>query len=234
MPTDKTVAIVQSNYIPWKGYFDMIAQVDEFILYDDTQYTKRDWRNRNKIKTPQGLQWLSIPVKVKGKYYQEIKDTVIEDFSWGKKHWNTISHNYGKSEFFKDYQDIFSDLFLNCSQNHLSQINFIFLTEICKILNINTPITWSTDYPSAEGQNEKLISICTATNATHYISGPAAKIYMDEGLFEKNGITVGWMDYSGYPEYKQLHGEFEHGVSILDLIFNMGPNATDYMKFSHI
>ena len=100
----KKLAIVQSNYIPWKGYFDMINMVDEFILYDDCQFTKRDWRNRNKIKTPNGSQWLTIPVDVKGKYQQKIKDTVVSDPEWSKKHWTAITHNYCKASFFDNFK----------------------------------------------------------------------------------------------------------------------------------
>ena len=101
----KRVAIVQSNYIPWKGYFDLINSVDEFVLFDDMQYTRRDWRNRNKIKTPQGLKWLSIPVKVKGKYYQKINETKIEKRDWANKHWKTISMNYRDSPHFKKFEN---------------------------------------------------------------------------------------------------------------------------------
>jgi len=105
----KKVAILQSNYIPWKGYFDMIGLVDEFILYDDMQYTRRDWRNRNKIKTPNGLAWLTIPVEVKGKYFQKINETIISEPQWAKDHWATIKQFYSKARFFKDYKDIFEN-----------------------------------------------------------------------------------------------------------------------------
>jgi hypothetical protein len=103
----KTIAIVQSNYIPWKGYFDLIARVDEFILYDDMQYTRRDWRNRNLIKTAQGLQWLTIPVDVKGKYFQRINETQISDANWAEVHWKSIVHTYARAPFFAQYKDTF-------------------------------------------------------------------------------------------------------------------------------
>src|SRR5574341_355883 len=107
----KRVAIVQSNYIPWKGYFDMIASVDEFILYDDMQYTRRDWRNRNIIKTANGLLWLTIPVQVKGKYYQKVCETVISDQNWNQKHWNSITHNYARARYYREYKEVFEDLY---------------------------------------------------------------------------------------------------------------------------
>lgn len=224
------IAILQSNYIPWKGYFDLINMVDEFILYDDMQYTKRDWRNRNKIKTPQGLQWLSIPVEVKGKYFQKIKETKISEQDWAKKHWQTINSNYAKATYFKEYKNIFEELYMTCDEEYLSQINYKFIAVICEILGITTKIKWSSEFELIEGQTEKLLGICKDCNANVYISGPAAKDYFDNELAKRENIEVEWMDYSGYPEYTQLFSPFEHGVSILDLIFNEGPNATKFMK----
>lgn len=226
----KKVAILQSNYIPWKGYFDLINMVDEFILYDDMQYTRRDWRNRNKIKTPNGLLWLTIPVEAKGKYFQKINETKVSEKDWAKKHWQTIKSNYAKTKYFKDYKDIFEELYLNCEEEYLSQINYKFIVAINTILGISTKIRWSSEFNLVEGQTEKLLGICKDCNADVYISGPAAKDYFDEELSDKENIKVEWMDYSGYPEYTQLFPPFEHGVSILDLIFNEGSNATQFMK----
>ena len=227
----KKIAICQSNYIPWKGYFDLINLVDEFILYDDAQYTKRDWRNRNKIKSPNGVMWISIPTNVSGRYYQKIKDTMISDPYWNEQHWKSITHNYSRASYFAYYQELFENLFLGSSNSYLSQINYRFLSAICELLCIDTTITWSMDYNlSNEGKTEKLICLCKQAGATEYISGPAAKNYTDEGLFVEEGITLNWMDYSDYPKYTQLWGAFDHYVSILDLIFNMGPAASRYMK----
>ena len=226
----KKIAILQSNYIPWKGYFDLINMVDEFILYDDMQYTKRDWRNRNKIQTPQGLKWLSVPVEVKGKYFQKITDTKISDRDWGKKHWNSLKQNYSKSLYFKEYKSIFEELYLNNEEEYLSQINYRFIVAICKILGITTKIRWSSEFKLIEGQTEKLLGICKDCNADIYLSGASAQSYFDEELAKKENIKVEWMDYSGYEEYTQLNEPFEHGVSILDLIFNEGSNATKFMK----
>lgn len=230
----KTVAIVQSNYIPWKGYFDLINLVDEFILFDDMQYTRRDWRNRNLIKTPKGLEWLTIPVDVKGKYYQKIKDTKISDLGWAKTHWATVVHNYSKAQHFREYRDFLEDLYLDCKEEFLSRINFRFIEAICRVLKIKTHLSWSMDYKLVEGQTERLVGLCKAAGATHYLSGPSARGYMEEQLFAQEGIAVSYIDYSGYPEYHQLHGSFEHGVTILDLILNQGPEATRFMKsFAH-
>lgn len=226
----KKIAISQSNYIPWKGYFDLINTVDEFVLYDDMQYTKRDWRNRNKIKTKDGVQWLSIPVEVKGKYFQKINETKISDPEWGYNHWATISNNYKKAPYFTEYKDIFEHIYLSNEEKLLSKVNYIFIKAICDILNIKTILLWSDNFELQEDRNERLVDICKKRNATEYYSGPAAKSYMDTNLFEKDNIKVTYYDYSGYPEYQQLYGEFEHAVTILDLIFSEGPNAYKFMK----
>ncbi len=226
----KKAAIVQSNYIPWKGYFDLINRVDEFILYDDMQYTKRDWRNRNRIKTPDGLLWLTIPVTVKDRFSQKIKDTVISDREWNKKHWKTIAANYGKAKHFIDYRDMFEELYLNSDERFLSEINFKFIDALCSLLGITTGISRSMDYHLCEGKTERLVDLCRQAGAEEYITGPAAKDYINEELLRREGITVQYMDYSGYPEYNQLYGQFEHSVSIIDLIFNEGADAPRYMK----
>lgn len=226
----KKIAIVQSNYIPWKGYFDLINMVDEFILYDNMQYTRRDWRNRNRIKTAQGLQWLTIPVNVKGKYYQKICETCVSDSKWGKTHWNTIVHNYSKSKCFTEYKDLFEGLFLDINERYLSLINFRFISAICEILGIHTHISWSMDYKNIDGKTERLIYLCQQAKATEYISGPTAKDYIDEKLFREAGIKLSYIDYSGYPVYSQLFLPFVHEVSILDLILNEGHSAAKFLK----
>lgn len=226
----KRLIITQSNYIPWKGYFDSINSVDEFIIYDDMQYTRRDWRNRNKIKTKDGLHWLTIPVDVKGKYNQKINETKISEHDWAKDHWNTIVHNYKKAKYFNDYKDGFENLYLNNKEEFLSKVNYNFITAVCDVLGIKTLIRWSHEFELLEDRNERLIDICKKTDATDYYSGPSAQAYMDVSLFEKENIKVHFFDNSGYPEYTQLHGDFEHAVSVIDLIFNEGPNATKFMK----
>jgi hypothetical protein len=227
----KKALITQSNYIPWKGYFDAINTADEFVIYDEVQYTKRDWRNRNMVKTPQGSQWLSVPVQVKGNFFQKIKDTKISEADWGKKHWNSIKQNYSKALFFKEFAPVFEEFYLNNKLEYLSEINLKLIEIICKILQISTKITYSDSYPILrEGQTERLVDICKQLGANVYYTGPAAKNYIDEQLFEKENIQINYLDYSGYPEYRQLYGAFTHQVSILDLIFNEGSNATKFMK----
>ncbi len=226
----KSIIITQSNYIPWKGYFDSMKLVDEVILYDDMQYTKRDWRNRNQIKTPQGLIWLTIPVEVKGKFFQSIKDTKISEKNWNEKHWKTISANYAKAPYFKLYKEFFQDLYLNCNETYLSLINFRFLSAINNILSIKTPIYFSSDFRLVEGKTERLVDLCIQRKATDYYTGPAAKNYIDEEMFAASGIKVHYLDYSGYLEYSQLYPPFTHNVSVLDLLLNTGNEAYKFMK----
>lgn len=228
----KKVAILQSNYIPWKGYFDIINLVDEFILYDDMQYTRRDWRNRNIIvKHGGGTQWLTIPVDVKGKYYQKINETRIADPSWAEDHWKALQMNYARAPFFALYRDRIRELYASCaSESFLSRVNYAFLTEICDLLGIQTRITWSSDYVLADGKTERLVQLVKDAGGDYYLSGPAAKDYIRPELFDAAGVTLDWMDYSGYPEYPQSASPFTHGVTVLDLLFNAGPDAPKYMK----
>lgn len=226
----KKVAILQSNYIPWKGYFDLIAAVDEFILYDDMQYTRRDWRNRNQIKTPTGGQWLSVPVQVKGKYLQKIRDTQIDGNTWRQQHWQTLTHNYRQAPHFKDITAWLEPLY-HTPDSHLSTLNRRFLEAVCTYLGINTVISNSWDYHLPEGKTERLADLCAQAGGSEYISGPAAKDYLQENIFTDRGIKLTWFDYLDYPDYPQLWGDFTHYVSILDLLFNCGPQAPHYMKY---
>ena len=227
----KKVAIVQSNYIPWKGYFDMIAAVDEFILYDDMQYTRRDWRNRNQIKTPQGLVWLTVPVQVKGKYHQKIRDTEIDGTEWAALHWKSLVQNYRRAPHYQDVASWLEPLYLGESCTHLSHLNRRFIEAICQYLGIRTRISNSWDYTLVDGKTERLADLCAQAGGSEYISGPAAKDYVDEQVFADMGIRLTWFNYTGYPEYPQLWGEFCHGVSILDLLFNCGQDARRHMRF---
>lgn len=226
----KRVAIVQSNYIPWKGYFDLINSVDEFILFDDMQYTRRDWRNRNKIKTPQGTTWLTIPVDVKGKYLQKIRDTTVSDPNWAQAHWKCIRQFYSRARYFADYREIFETLYLGCEETSLSLINRRFLAAVCGMLGITTKLTCSMQYSIAEGKTERLIALCKQAGAGIYVSGPSARDYVQPDLFAQEGIDLVFFDYSGYPEYNQLYPPFVHDVSVVDLLLNEGPAARRFMK----
>ncbi|MFZ4289092.1 WbqC family protein [Variovorax sp. HJSM1_2] len=228
----KKIAILQSNYVPWKGYFDLIASVDEFVLFDDMQYTRRDWRNRNQIKTPQGAQWLTVPVEVKGRYNQRINETVTDGGHWSALHWKALEQNYRRAPHFDEIAAWLAPLYQASNESELlSVVNRRFLEAICSFLEIKTLISSSSDYELSDEKTERLANICVQAGAEEYISGPAARDYIDESVFTDKGITLRWFDYLGYKVYPQLWGDFVHGVSILDLLFNCGRNSPDYMRY---
>jgi hypothetical protein len=225
------VAIVQSCYIPWKGYFDLIGRVDHFLLYDDVQFVKRHWHNRNRIKTANGPLWLSIPVRTKGRYLQTIGETTVSE-KWAEKHWRSIAGAYARAPHFSQYEAVFCAAYETADgMERLSDINAHFLKLIAGLLGIETRVSWSGDYPAAGHKTDRLLDLCRAVGARSYLSGPSARDYFETGKFQAAGIEVEWMDYAGYPEYLQLHGEYDSAVSVLDLIFSTGPAARDYMKF---
>jgi hypothetical protein len=224
----KRVAIIQSSYVPWKGYVDIIGSVDEFILYDDAQYTRRDWRNRNRIKTSQGTAWLTIPVRVKGRFEQPIREVEVADPLWASRHWRSVQVHYARARCFATVAPALSRLYgLAADERLLTRINELFLRGICELLGIGTRITRSMDYELHGDRTERLVNLCHQAGAREYLSGPAAKAYLDEGRFAERGIAVRWMDYSGYREYPQLFTPpFIHEVSILDLLLNQGPQGS--------
>lgn len=226
----KRVAIVQSNYIPWKGYFDLIASVDEFIVYDEVQYTRRDWRNRNRIKTPQGLQWLTVPVKVRGRYIQTIAETELADDDWGTAHWRVLEHNYRRAACFDEVASIVEPCY-RMRFSGLSDLNGHLTRVICGYLGIATRISDSRSFPGQGDRVERLVQLCAHAGAHTYVSGPSARSYLDERAFAERGMRVEWHDYGGYPAHPQLWGGFVHEVTILDLLFNCGREAPRYMKF---
>ncbi len=226
----KRVAIVQSNYLPWKGYFDLIAAVDEFIFYDDRQYTRGDWRNRNQIKTPQGVQWLTVPVNTKGNYHEEIRHITIEGTDWINHHLEVFRRTYGRAPFFKEVMSFLEPIYKE-SHPTLSALNHALIHAICQYLSIPTRFTCSWDYAAQGEKTERLIDLCRQAGATEYLSGPLAKNYLDEQGFNAENIQLTWFNYEGYPSYPQLWGNFVHEVSILDLLFNCGKDSPRYMRY---
>ncbi|UOG76008.1 WbqC family protein [Hymenobacter tibetensis] len=232
---NKKVAILQSNYIPWRGYFDLIASVDEFIVYDDMQYTKNDWRNRNRIRTAHGTHWLTIPVR-RTTLQQRIRDTKVMDQRWATQHWRTLSQAYARAAHFQFGCELLADLYTAATAlERLSEINLLFLTAICKALGIQTRLTPCSayDYDPVADRTTRLMQLLHAAGGTSYLSGPAAKQYVNQEQMLAAGITVHWMDYNGYLPYNQVHGgPFEPAVSIVDVIFNAGPTASQYIRAS--
>lgn len=224
------VIITQPNYIPWKGYFSNMRGVDYLVMYDDVQYTKRDWRNRNYLIGPNGPVLLSIPVNTKGKFYQKINETIISDQNWYKNHWNFIETNYKKTKFFSKYGEVFYNLYNNIETNVISEIDLVFIVKIIELLELNIKILKSSDLNIIGNRNTRLLNICKTLNCDTYYSGPAAKSYMDEKMFLDEGIEVKYYDYSNFKKYKQNWNGFDHKVSILDMFFNLGPDTIKYFN----
>lgn len=225
----KKVAVLQSNYIPWKGYFDLMNQVDVFIIYDEVQYTKNDWRNRNLIKTAKGLEWLSIPVKQQA-LNQRIDETFVSSTNWNKKHWNALVANYSKTPYFQEFSIRFKQLYERSELINLSEINKAFIDVVVDLLGINTLLVDSKTLNLTGDKNERLLQAVQKVGGTHYVSGPAASAYLNQKMFNDNQIIVSFMNYEGYQMYPQLHPPFEHGVSILDLLFNNGPTSFNFIN----
>ena len=224
----KRVAICQSNYIPWKGYFDLIHDVDLFLFYDDVQYTKNDWRNRNRVKTPTGVRWLTIPVGTD--LNRLVCDVALENTQWQGKHWETLTQLYDKAPFFGRYRSFLEDVYVHREWATLSELNQFLIQFIAEeFLGIKTTFRRSSDFPSSGRSQDRVLSLLRSLEADVYVSGPAAKAYLDPERFQKEGIELVWKDYSGYPEYLQFHPPFEHAVTILDLLFHVGPDAPQYI-----
>ncbi|MDN5753073.1 MAG: WbqC family protein [Nitrosospira sp.] len=222
------VAILQSNYIPWKGYFDIIHDVDLFIFYDDVQYTLRDWRNRNKIKTSRGTEWLTAPTN--GTQQHLIYEVEFTDPKWQSKHWQTLRHVYGKTPYFERYRPFLEDVYLGRKWKYLFELNQYLIEQISRqFLGISTVFTDSRQFHAVDPKQERIIDLVTKAGATLYVSGPSARDYIDETRFAQTGVELVWKDYGGYPEYPQFHPPFEHGVTILDLLFHTGPDAPHYI-----
>ena len=224
------IAIIQSCYVPWKGFFDLIGRCDEYVVFDTAQYVRRHWHNRNRIKTANGVEWLTIPVVSKGRYDQSIEDVEVEK-SWAEKHWRALELAYRRAPFFSMLSPTVRLWYERAEkETRLTEINLIFLREITQLLGLKTKIKRDTSYPSEGAKTERLLGIVRAAGANCYVSGPSAKSYFDEPLFKAAGISVEWMSYGSYPEYKQLHGPFQHAVSVLDLLFNTGRDAPAYLR----
>lgn len=224
------VVILQPSYIPWRGYFHQIARADLFIFYDDVQYDKHGWRNRNQIKTAQGKQWLSIPVHSAGVTQGiPIKDVKI-DWSkpWAKNHWKALTFSYSKAPFFHQFAPLFEP-FYQRQDMLLADFTIDLTIALARELGItHTKFIRSSEIPGINGQKtERLIQILTSVGTTHYISGPSARDYIEQEQFDAAGITLEYMVYD-YPEYPQLYPPFDPQVSALDLLFMTGSDASKF------
>jgi hypothetical protein len=223
----KRVAIVQSSYIPWKGYFDLIHDVDEFIFLDEVQFTARDWRSRNKIKTVQGPIWLTVPVG--NNRNRRIFEVALEDSTWQAKHWKSISHAYSRAPFFNMYREFFEHIYLGTCWRTLSEFNQATVRHIASdMLGQSTRFVDSREYAAQGARLDLIIDLLKRAGATTYVSGPSALSYLDQSRFDECGIELIIKRYD-YPEHPQLYPSFVHEVSVLDLLFNTGPAAPSYI-----
>ena len=224
--------ILQPSYIPWRGYFDQIRRADTFVFYDDVQYDKHGWRNRNQIKTSGGKAWLTIPVHSGGVTSGiPIKDVRI-DWSkpWAESHFKSLASAYAKAPHFKKYQPMLELMYARRDTN-ISDFDIEFTLQVARALGIeSTRFLRASELPGVTGQKTaRLIQILTQIGATHYVSGPSARDYIERAQFDQAGIALEYMTYD-YPEYPQLHPPYDPFVSILDLLFMMGDKAMDYIK----
>jgi hypothetical protein len=223
--------IFQPSYIPWRGFFEQVYLADIFIFYDDVQYDKHGWRNRNRIKTHQGVRWLTIPVYSKGHIKEGIPINEIEidnRQAWNSKHWALLQQEYGKAPYFERYAALLED-FYSRQPVLLADFTIDLTIALARAMGINhTRFIRSSSLSVNGSKTDRLIDILTQIGATEYISGPSAREYIEEEKFCSAGIKLKYMVYN-YPEYPQLYPPYDPQVSILDLLFMTGPDALDYI-----
>jgi hypothetical protein len=224
----RTIAIMQPSYIPWRGYFSLISQADTFVFLDNVQYTKNDWRNRNRVVTSSGQKFLTIPVQTKG-FPKLIKDVKVSDKRWNIKHFKTINQNYSKSKYFEKYKSAIKELYSACSYEYLIDINYLFITKLSEIMQLKCDFVFASDIQCSNDRNQRLIDICKELKGTEYISPPASKAYIDESLFKSNDINLRFLNYDNMKTYESLYGITDKYLSVVDLIFNKGEEAKSYL-----
>lgn len=218
------VVVLQPSYLPWLGYFDQINRADVFVFYDDVQYDKNGWRNRNRIKTPQGWQWITVPVITRNRFGAPISDVEIDNKTlWAAKHLKTLVQNYSKSPYFKEYIRLFKAIYSR-EWSRIAGLDIALIKSISEVLGINTKFATSSELNLEGDRLERLLKICTKFGADRYLTGESAKDYMDEGVFSSHGVEVEYQNYR-HPVYPQLYGEFISHLSVVDLLFNCGPES---------
>jgi hypothetical protein len=223
--------IIQPSYIPWRGYFDQVCQADLFLFYDDVQYGKHSWRNRNRIKTSQGLRWLTIPVENQNGPINQV--TIDWKQNWNKKHWMTLQQSYCRAPYFDRYAELLEE-FYNRKTELLADFAIDLTIALARELGCTkTRFVRSSTLQVTGSKTDRLIQILTQLGANEYLTGPSARDYIEEDKFEAARIRLEYMRYD-YPEYAQLYPPFESQVSILDLLFMTGPEAPRFMEHTSI
>ena len=223
------VTILQPSYLPWLGFFEQMHRSDQFVLYDDVQFTRRDWRNRNRIRVQEGSVWLTVPVIQKNKYEQSLLETKIDNStSWKRKHLESIRCHYSKTPFFELYFPWCEKTF-NREWNFLLDLSLETIQYLKGELKINTPLLRSSELGGSGNKSERLISICKQLGATQYLSGDSAKNYISEKDFSDQGIELEYQKYQ-HPEYPQRYEGFVPFLSTIDLLFNCGDKSMEFLK----
>ncbi len=223
---EHTVVILQPSYLPWLGYFAQMHRSNTFVVYDDVQFDKESWRNRNRIKSSDGVQWLTVPVLTKGQNKPSNRDIRINNsVRWAAKHLGTIRQNYVRAANFEDYVSVFERIYAR-EWEFLIDLNMEFLTSLMTALGLQREIRFASSLGVRGRSVERLVSICRFLGATCFYEGAAGRAYIDERLFEEAGIRLEFQDYR-HPVYPQLHGEFVPYLSVVDLLFNCGPKSLE-------
>ncbi len=224
-----TLAVLQPGYLPWLGFFDQMLRSDVFVYYDDVQFDKHGWRNRNRIKTPAGAQWLTVPVLDRGRHGQRILEAEIDPrVPWARKHLAAIRQNYARAPFLNAYLPELEAL-LSRPWRLLVDLDLAVVEQMCRWLKLERRILRSSELGIVGERSERLLALCRHLGADVYLSGNAAQSYLDMALFAAHGIRVEWQNYR-HPVYPQLHGEFMPFLSTLDLLFNVGPASQQIIR----
>lgn len=215
------VVVLQSNYLPWRGYFSLIKSADIFCFYDEVQYTKNDWRNRNKIYSKNGLFWITIPID-KNAVKKKISEVEISDSNWRNLHYKSIIQCYNKAPFFFQLEFLLDYFYIDNKWRNLSILNQDAIKHISGYLKLDTEIVNSKNYELIDGRVNKLLHLLKQLQCTKYISGPSGANYLSESihLFEKENMELEYIEYPN-SEYKQMSTPFQNYVSIIDLIANV-------------
>ncbi|MGA1859721.1 WbqC family protein [Azospirillum sp. 11R-A] len=221
------VGIIQPNYLPWRGYMDFIRQVDLFLLFDDVQYTRRDWRNRSRIKTAQGWHWLTVPVRHPARDQRIFEVEITYEVEWRSAHMAQIDAWYRKAPFYPLYRDELAEL-LAAEPRTLLELNHSACLWLMRLLDIRTPVRLASELGAQGRKTDRLLDLLRKVGATSYLSGPAAKDYIEVAKFHDVGIGLEYKTYD-YADYPQQWGPFQPGLSVIDLLMNVGPGAKEHI-----
>ena len=226
--SSRVAVILQPSYLPWLGYFAQLHRSDVFVFYDDVQFDKESWRNRNRIKGPCGAQWLSVPVLTSGQNWPSNRDVRIDNSApWRRKHLRSLEQHYARAPYFADYIPMFSELYER-TWTYLIDLNVAAFYLMAEMIGIRRPIRFSSELQVGGGKVERLVNICRAIGADAFYEGAAGRAYIDHETFARGGVRLEYQEYR-HPEYPQLHPPFVPYLSAVDLLFNCGPKSLEIL-----